>query len=219
MTSIKELPKQERPREKLVELGARALSDQELLAIILGRGTHKHDVMSLARRIIAIIDRQGVNITAADLLDVEGVGPAKATLIAAAFEFVRRRVRPEGVRIKHPTDVLPLIQHYADRKQEHFIVVSLNGAHEVMSTRVVTIGLVDQSHVHPREVFSDPIVERASAVVLAHNHPSGQLVPSPEDLDVTHRIKVAGDILGIEVLDHVLFTHKGFYCFAEHYQV
>ncbi len=219
MTSIRDLPKQERPREKLVELGARALSDQDLLAIILGRGTQKHDVMSLARRIIAIIDRQGVNITAADLLDVEGVGPAKATLIAAAFEFVRRRVRPEGVRIKHPTDVLPLIQHYADRKQEHFIVVSLNGAHEVMSTRVVTIGLVDQSHVHPREVFSDPIVERASAVVLAHNHPSGQLVPSPEDLDVTHRIKVAGDILGIEVLDHVLFTHKGFYSFAEHDQV
>lgn len=219
MTSIRELPKQERPRERLVELGSRALSDQDLLAIILGRGTQKHDVMSLARRIIAIIDRQGVNITAADLLDVEGVGPAKATLIAAAFEFVRRRVRPEGVRIKHPTDVLPLIQHYADRKQEHFIVVSLNGAHEVMSTRVVTIGLVDQSHVHPREVFSDPIVERASAVVLAHNHPSGQLVPSPEDLDVTHRIKVAGDILGIEVLDHVLFTHKGFYSFAEHDQV
>ena len=219
MTSIKDLPEQERPREKLVELGSRALSDQELLAIILGRGTHKHDVMSLSRRIIAIIDRQGVDITAADLLDVEGIGPAKATLIAAAFEFVRRRVRPEGVRIKHPTDVLPLIQHYADRKQEHFIVISLNGAHEVMSTRVVTIGLVDQSHVHPREVFSDPITERASAIVLAHNHPSGQLVPSPEDLDVTHRIKVAGDILGIEVLDHVLFTHKGFYSFAEHDQL
>lgn len=219
MTSIRDLPKQERPREKLVELGARALSDQELLAIILGRGTQKHDVMSLSRRIIAIIDIQGVDITAADLLDVEGIGPAKATLIAAAFEFVRRRVRPEGVRIKHPTDVLPLIQHYADRKQEHFIVVSLNGAHEVMSTRVVTIGLVDQSHVHPREVFSDPITERASAIVLAHNHPSGQLVPSPEDLDVTHRIKVAGDILGIEVLDHVLFTHKGFYSFAEHDQL
>ena len=219
MTSIRDLPKQERPREKLVELGSRALSDQELLAIILGRGTQRHDVMSLSRRIIAIIDIQGVDITAADLLDVEGIGPAKATLIAAASEFVRRRVRPEGVRIKHPTDVLPLIQHYADRKQEHFIVVSLNGAHEVMSTRVVTIGLVDQSHVHPREVFSDPITERASAIVLAHNHPSGQLVPSPEDLDVTHRIKVAGDILGIEVLDHVLFTHKGFYSFAEHDQL
>lgn len=219
MTSIRDLPKQERPREKLVELGSRALSDQELLAIILGRGTQKHDVMSLSRRIIAIIDRQGVDITAADLLDVDGIGLAKATLIAAAFEFVRRRVRPEGVRIKHPTDVLPLIQHYADRKQEHFIVVSLNGAHEVMTTRVVTIGLVDQSHVHPREVFSDPITERASAIVLAHNHPSGQLVPSPEDLDVTHRIKVAGDILGIEVLDHVLFTHKGFYSFAEHDQL
>ena len=216
MTSIKQLPKQERPRERLIHKGARSLSDQDLLAILLGKGTSKHDVLALSRRLVAVIDQKGVDLTAADILDIEGIGQAKACLIAAAFEFVRRRIKPEGVKVRSAADVLPLIQHYADRRQEHFLCVSLNGAHEVIQVRVVTIGLVDQSHVHPREVFADPIADRASAVVLAHNHPSGQLTPSPEDRDVTHRLKVAGDVLGIQVLDHVIFTAKGFYSLAEH---
>jgi DNA repair protein RadC len=216
MTSIKQLPKDERPRERLIANGARSLSDQELLAILLGKGTARNDVMALSKRLVAVIDRKGVDLTAADILDIEGIGPAKAALIAAAFEFVRRRIKPEGVKVRSAADILPLIQHYADRKQEHFLCVSLNGAHEVIQVRVVTIGLVDQSHVHPREVFADPIADRASAVILAHNHPSGQLTPSPEDRDVTHRLKVAGEVLGIQVLDHVIFTTKGFYSLAEH---
>ena len=216
MISIKQLPKQERPRERLIAQGARSLSDQDLLAILLGKGTARHDVLAIARRLVAVIDQKGVDLTAADILDIEGIGQAKACLIAAAFEFVRRRIKPEGVKVRSAADVLPLIQHYADRRQEHFLCVSLNGAHEVIQVRVVTIGLVDQSHVHPREVFADPLADRASAVVLAHNHPSGQLTPSPEDRDVTHRLKVAGDVLGIHVLDHVIFTAKGFYSLAEH---
>jgi len=216
MTSIKQRPKDERPRERLIANGARSLSDQELLAILLGKGTARNDVMALSKRLVAVIDRKGVDLTAADILDIEGIGPAKAALIAAAFEFVRRRIKPEGVKVRSAADILPLIQHYADRKQEHFLCVSLNGAHEVIQVRVVTIGLVDQSHVHPREVFADPIADRASAVILAHNHPSGQLTPSPEDRDVTHRLKVAGEVLGIQVLDHVIFTTKGFYSLAEH---
>jgi len=216
MISIKQLPKQERPRERLIAKGARSLSDQDLLAILLGKGTSKHNVLAIARKLVAVIDQKGVDLTAADILDIEGIGQAKACLIAAAFEFVRRRIKPEGVKVRSAADVLPLIQHYADRRQEHFLCVSLNGAHEVIQVRVVTIGLVDQSHVHPREVFADPIADRASAVILAHNHPSGQLTPSPEDRDVTHRLKVAGDVLGIQVLDHVIFTAKGFYSIAEH---
>jgi len=216
MTSIKQLPKDERPRERLIEKGARALSDRDLLAILLRTGIAKHDVTAIARQLVAVIDKKGTDLTAADLIDIEGIGPAKAALIAAAFEFVRRRIKPDGVKIRSAADVLPLIKHYADRRQEHFLCVSLNGAHEVIQARVVTIGLVDQSHVHPREVFADPIADRASAVILAHNHPSGQLTPSPEDRDVTHRLKVAGDVLGIRVLDHVIFTTKGFYSLAEH---
>lgn len=219
MTSIKQLPKEERPRERLIEKGARALSDQELLAVLLGTGTVRRDVTAIARELVAVIDKKGTELTAADMIEIEGIGPAKATLLAAAIEFVRRRIKPDGVKIRSAADVLPLIQHYADRRQEHFLCVSLNGAHEVIQARVVTIGLVDQSHVHPREVFADPIADRASAVILAHNHPSGQLTPSPEDRDVTHRLKVAGDVLGIRVLDHVIFTTKGFYSLAEHDEV
>ncbi len=216
MSSIGDIPKEQRPRERLMASGAKALSDEELLAVLLGRGTARRDVLALSRQLMTTLDQKGLDLCAEDLLGLEGIGPAKATLLAAAFEFVRRRVRPEGLRITKPCDVLPLIRHYADRRQEHFLCISLNGAHEVMNVRVVTIGLVDQSHVHAREVFADVITDRASAIILAHNHPSGQLVPSPEDRHVTSQIRLAGDLLGIRLLDHLIFTSKGFYSFAEH---
>lgn len=215
MPSIKDLPLSERPRERLLQAGAQQLSDQELLAVLLGRGTAKQDVLSLSRQLIKTIDQYGIELQASDLLCIEGIGPAKAALLAAAFEFVRRRIRPEGLKVGQPTDVLPIIQHYADRKQEHMLCISLNGAHEVLNVRVVTIGLVDQTHVHPREVFADVIAERASAVIIAHNHPSGQLEPSQDDRFVTQQIKVAGELLGIALLDHIIFTSKGHYSFAE----
>lgn len=216
MKTIKDLPVNERPREKLITGGAKNLSDQELLAVILGKGTQQYDVLSLSQRIIKTIDEKGSALVPEDMIQVAGIGTAKAALICAAFEFVRRRIKPKGLKIQHPSDVLPIIKHYADRRQEHFLCISLNGANEVMEVRVITIGLVDQSHVHPREVFSDVIVDRASAVIIAHNHPSGQLDPSREDAEVTQRIKVAGDILGIELLDHIVFTQEGYYSFAEH---
>jgi DNA repair protein RadC len=216
MKTIKEIPEHERPREKLIRRGTQTLSDQELLAIILGKGTRQHDVLWLARKVVQIIDKKGLNLTIDDLISIEGIGTAKATLITAAFEFVRRRVKPMGLKISRPSDALPLIQHYGDRAQEHFLCISLNGANEVMQVRVVTIGLVNQSHVHPREVFSDVIVERASAIIMAHNHPSGRVEPSREDTEVTQRIKVAGDLLGIELLDHIVFTQDKYYSFAEH---
>jgi DNA repair protein RadC len=99
--------------------------------------------------------------------------------------FARRRIRPEGFKISFPPDVLPLIQHYADRKQEPFICISLNGAKEVIAVRTVSVGLVDKTHIHPREVFADPITDRASAIIGAHNHPAGSLTPSKEDIAVT----------------------------------
>jgi DNA repair protein RadC len=215
MKSIKDLPKSERPREKLLEKGAQALSDNELLAVLLGKGTQRHDVLSLAKKLITIIDRKGIKLTAEDILDIDGIGTAKAALIAAAFEFVRRRIKPEGLRIKFPADVLPLIRHYGDRKQEHFICVSINGANEVMNVRVITIGLINKSHVHPREVFADVISERASAVIIAHNHPVGDLTPSKEDKEITKQIKAAGEVLGINLLDHIIFNSKGYYSFVE----
>ena len=216
MKRIKNLPKEERPRERLLEKGSRSLTDEELLAILIGKGTRGHDVLSLSKEIIKVVDKKGVTLQARDILGINGIGPAKATLIAAAFEFVRRRVKPEGLKIQSPREVLPLLQHYRDRKQEHFLTISLNGANEVMTVRVVTIGLINMSHVHPREVFADIITERASSLIVAHNHPSGSLTPSSEDIRVTRQLREAGDILGIKLLDHIIFGTRGYYSFLEH---
>lgn len=212
---MKNIPVEDRPREKLCLKGKEALSDQELLAILLGKGTKKHDVLTLANKLITVIDKKGVDVSIDDLMDFDGVGKAKATLILASFEFVRRRIKKDGITFEKPSDIVPLLRHYADRKQEHFLCVSLNGANEILNTRVVTIGLADRSHVHPREVFADVLVDRASAVILAHNHPAGSLEPSEEDITVTKRISQAGQILGISVLDHIVFNQKEYFSFVE----
>lgn len=215
MKKIKDIPKNERPREKLHQIGAKNLSDRELLAVILGKGTQKLDVLALSKKIVKIIDETGVDFDIDELKKIEGIGMAKAALLAAAFEFVRRRIKPEGLKIRYPADVLPLIQHFADRKQEHFLVISLNGANEVMNVRVITIGLVNKTQVHPREVFADVIAERASAVILAHNHPSGNLEPSDDDLKITNQLVDAGKLLGIKVLDHIIFTSRNYVSLQE----
>ncbi|MCD4755578.1 MAG: DNA repair protein RadC [Deltaproteobacteria bacterium] len=215
MRKISEIPEPDRPREKLLKKGANSLSDIELVAILLGKGTQKQDVMSVARRVLRTMDVSSKRVDLKNLQKIEGVGPAKAALLSAALEFARRRIRPEGVKISLPPDVLPLIRHYADRKQEHFICISLNGANEVINTRIVSVGLVNKTQVHPREVFADPITDRASAIIVAHNHPAGGLHPSKEDIAVTKQLKSAGGILGIRLLDHIIFNHKGYYSFLE----
>lgn len=215
MKKIKDIPRAERPREKLLKQGAPHLSDRELLAVILGKGTQKDDVLSMSQKIVKIIDEKGLSFTAGDITGINGIGTAKAASISAALEFVRRRIKPEGLKIKTPSDVLPLIHHYGDRKQEHFLCISINGANEVMNVRVVTIGLINKSQVHPREVFADVIAERASAVIVAHNHPGGELKPSQEDIQITRQLKEAAGILGLNLFDHLIFNAKGHYSFAE----
>ncbi len=215
MARITNIPKTERPRERLQAKGAQALADHELMAILLGSGTKGHDVLSVAKQVVEVVDISNGNPALEELGQVPGVGFAKATLIAAALEFSRRRIRADGVRISFPPDVLPLIRHYADRKQEHFLCVSLNGAQEVITTRVVSVGLADRAQVHPREVFADPITDRASAVIVAHNHPSGSLGASKEDMKITKQLKAAGEMLGIRLLDHIIFSQKGYYSFLE----
>jgi DNA repair protein RadC len=109
-----------------------------------------------------------------------------------------------------------LIRHYADRKQEHVLVTSINGANEVIATRVITVGTVNHSIVHAREVFAEPITDRAAMIILAHNHPSGSVRPSKSDVKVTRRIADAGDLLNIPLIDHIIFSHGDYYSFAEH---
>ena len=213
--TIHDIPEADRPREKLLRKGAKALSDQELLAVLLGKGTTKIDVMTLARNVTTVADKRGLGLTVEDLVSLEGMGTIKAMLLVAAIEFARRRIKPEGAKIVTPADLLPHVRHYADRKQEHFLCASINGANEILNIRVVSVGLIDRSPVHPREVFADALSDRASAVIVAHNHPSGGLEPSQSDIDITAQLKAAGTIVGIDLLDHIIFNRTGYFSFLE----
>ena len=151
--NIKELPPNERPRERLESLGALSLSDIELITIMIGSGTQKNPAMKVAYAILKILDTQPVEnqLKVKDLVDIEGLGIAKATLICASLELGRRRLPSRRKQINFPGDVFPLIQHIGSRLQEHFLCIALNGAHEVMSITTVTIGLVNHTLVHPRD--------------------------------------------------------------------
>jgi DNA repair protein RadC len=206
----------ERPREKLLARGAQTLSDQELLAVLIGSGTQDYPVQRIAESVLAVFDSRNGTMPPESLISLPGMGAAKAALVLAALEFCKRRLCAERRKIVLPKDILPLVSHYADRKQEHFICVSLTGGHEVIASRVVSVGLVNKALVHPREVFADPISDRAAAVMLAHNHPSGNIAPSSEDRTVTDKLKKAAVTLGIKLLDHVIFGRSEYYSFSEH---
>lgn len=206
---------QDLPRERLVNKGVNTLSDSDLLAILLGSGTKGLNVTQVAKKVLAVFDKKGSDLNFADLTDIYGIGLAKATLVLAALEFCRRRIRPKGQKISSAKDLYPLLLHLADRKQEHFICISLNGANEVIEKRIITVGLLNVCQVHPREVFSDAIVDRAASIVVAHNHPSGNLAPSDADIHLTKRLKEAAKIIGIQLLDHIIFSENSFLSFQE----
>ncbi|MBW1730134.1 MAG: DNA repair protein RadC [Deltaproteobacteria bacterium] len=215
MKHIKDIPDFDRPREKLAARGPEALSDTELLAILLGSGVKGKDVFQVAHAILRKLDRDREKVNVETLVSIEGVGLAKACQIVASFEFARRRLLRRSVVIQKAQDVLPLVSYIANKKQEYFLCISLNGANEVIGNRVVTVGLLNTNQVHPREVFADAISDRAASIILVHNHPSGVLKPSPDDLATTRQLVDAGRILGIPVLDHIIVTRKGYLSFKE----
>jgi len=208
-------PSLERPRERLLAFGPQSLSDQDLLAVLLNVGIKGKSVTALAAELADTLDSRSGTPDIRDLQRLSGLGGAKACAIAAMIEYGRRRWGPCGTRVRTPADAYPLIRHYADRRQERFICVSLNGAHETLAVRIVTVGLVNKTVVHPREVFADPLVDRACSVIVAHNHPSGKLEPSCEDEEITYRLKSTGQLLGIELIDHLIFSDSGYFSFLQ----
>ena len=215
MKNIKDLPAHNRPREKLKERGASALTDEELVAAILGRGVEGQSLVTISKSVAKLIRKHRKDLSVEHLTALRGMGLAKAAQILSAFELARRHLIKDTVKITGAQDVMPLLADIADKKQEHFVCISLNGAHEVIKKRIVTIGLVDRSQVHPREVYADVISDRAAAVIFAHNHPSGDLKPSNSDLKIHEQLTEAGKILGIRILDHLIVTLKGYYSFQE----
>ncbi|GHT80231.1 DNA repair protein RadC [Spirochaetia bacterium] len=215
VANFRTIPVEQRPRERLLKRGPEVLSDQELLAILLNTGIQGKNVSALAAELRDYLDREKAIPPVRELIRLTGLGESKASAIVAMLEFGRRKWGTPGARIKHPEDIYSIVRHYADRRQERFISISLSGAHEVMAVRIVTIGLVNRTIVHPREVFADPISDRASGIIVAHNHPSGKVEPSGEDDEITFRLKAAAEVLGIHFMDHVIFSQDAFFSYRQ----
>ncbi|MCH3918599.1 MAG: DNA repair protein RadC [Spirochaetia bacterium] len=212
---IHELPQELRPRERLENIGAENLSDEELLAILISSGNKSQSVTKISQEVVKLLDQEPLPSMAA-LMQIKGLGTAKACIIAAALELGRRKTpREQKTVIQEAADVFNVIRHYASRSQEQFIVIGLNGAHEVLEIIVAAVGTVNECQVHPRDVFAPILEKRGVALILAHNHPSGNLLPSIPDRQLTERMIKCGRLLGIKVLDHLVFSTESYYSFAE----
>ena len=209
--TIHDLPVSERPRERLSKYGVDKLSAQEILAVLLGRGISGESVTVTSQRLLSRFGNlKGIaNATLEELSDIKGIGPAKASQIKAAFELAKRlEDPPESDKksvVKTPEDVENLVRtKLKGKKKEYFLVLSLDTRGKLIKTSEVSVGSLDSSIVHPREVFKEALTASAASVIFVHNHPSGDPEPSEDDIKLTKRLTNAGDILGIDVLDHVI---------------
>ena len=202
----------ELPREKLYKKGASALSDIELLQAVIGSGGRDNDFKQIAKNLNTAISKFGAeNLTFEDVKSVKGIGNAKAAVIFAALEFWRRKYTKQAAPlIDSPEKAAEQLQHIKNKKQEHFVLLTLDGARRLIMNRIVTIGTLMSSLVHPREVFSFAIEDRAASIIIAHNHPSGALDISEQDKEVTKRIRLAGELLGIRLDDHIIVAGDEF---------
>ena len=215
MKSITQLENIDKPREKLIKKGANALKDYELLAILLGSGVQGKDVIKLSQEIIKLFEDDFENLNLEKLLSIHGLGLAKASQILSSIELSRRYLIKQNKKITSAKDVYEELKEYHNKKQEYFLALYLDGANHLIQTKIITIGILNQSLVHPREVFSYAIEKRCASKIVAHNHPSGILEASNEDINVTKRLKESGKILGIELLDHLIITNDGFVSLKE----
>lgn len=198
-----------RPREKLARSTIEQLSDLELWMLILGRGSKNRKLEPLAQSVMDLLDRSR-SPTLQDLTSLNGIHTIRAGMIQATLELGRRRYARNGHPITGPEEAFQILRSLGDRKQEHFLCLSLNGAGDLIQLHTITIGLVNRTLIHPREVFAPAMEDRAASILVAHNHPSGNLEPSQEDRDITRRLQEAGDLLGIPVLDHIVFHSRDF---------
>ncbi|QTM99959.1 DNA repair protein RadC [Sediminibacillus dalangtanensis] len=219
--TLKHVPKQDRPRERLIEKGPATLSNQDLLAILLGTGTKDESVTTLSQRVF--MHFEGLHLlkdaTIEELTAIRGIGTAKGVLILAAIEFGKRlyRFRPEErYVIRSPEDGADYImEEMRNLNQEHFVCLFLNTKNQILHRQTIFIGSLNASIVHPREVFREAVKRSAASIICAHNHPSGDPSPSQEDIHVTKRLSECGKMIGIELLDHLVIGDRKFVSLKE----
>ncbi len=220
---ITDWPLEERPRERLMREGAENISSAELMAILLGHGTRKYNAVELAKKLLRKFGSLDALSDASleELMSVEGIGPAKAVTLLAAFQLYRNMQKDKAEReiksFQNPDEVakiyIPLLGHL---QQETFYVILLDTALKKIRDYEITQGLLDASLVHPREVFKPAIRYSARGLILLHNHPSGQLQPSAQDIKITEQLVKSGKILDIPIFDHLIITENGFFSFKDH---
>ena len=215
MKTIKELHKDDKPREKLVKKGVQALKNDELLSVLIGSGIKGKDVRKLSREIVALLDDSFADLSLEKLLNIHGLGLAKASQIIASLELAKRYTSQSNRKITSAQDVYEELKAFSTKQQEYFLVITLDGASHIINTRTVFIGTLNQSLVHPREVFADAIADRAAGIIIAHNHPSGTLSASRADIGITQRLEEVAKLVGIELLDHVILAKDGYYSFSD----
>ncbi|MBM2820565.1 MAG: repair protein RadC [Candidatus Berkelbacteria bacterium] len=225
--TICDLPKTERPRERLIKLGSEALSAQELLALIIARGVSGKSVMNIAQELLSKYGNiKGVSeATIEQLCQIKGIGEAKATQIKACFEIARRIENQEIEQSKlkkftlsSPKDIVKLAKPILkDKKKEYFLVFPLDSRNQIMKEEIISIGTLNANLVHPREVFKQTIANNAVSMVIVHNHPSGDINPSDEDIEITKQLIDAGNILGIQIVDHVILNNNHHFSFKDNH--
>jgi len=214
---IKDLPKVDRPREKLEKYGPERLSDSELLAILLGTGVKGVNVVELSNKILKKFSGNGLSKASfKDLKNTFGLGSAKACEIAACFELGRRLLQnKQSSLLLSPKDVWDELKDIRDNKKEHFVIFFLDSRNQEIKREIISVGSLNANLVHPREVFEPAVKNLAAQIIIAHNHPSGDLEPSEEDLAITKKLTESGKILGIEILDHIIVSKVNYFSFKE----
>jgi DNA repair protein RadC len=204
---IKDKSNADRPREKLKTKGAEALSDLELLQALIGSGNSQTDVVAIARRLYKVIKGSVADLDYEALVRISGLGPAKISEILAALELGKRfYATKDRPIIDSPEKAAEQLADIRDKQREYFVCLTLDGANRLVGRHTISIGTLTSSLVHPREVFAPAIADRAASVVVAHNHPSGSLESSPADAKVTERLRSAGELLGVSLVDHIIVT-------------
>lgn len=199
--------KLDRPREKLVRLGVEGLTDVELAMAVVGSGNAIADVIKIGRGLVKELCEKEGRVKYRDLAKIQGLGQARICQILASFELMRRFFGTEReVIVDSSKKIVELLTDIRDKKQEYFIALTLDGANRLIKKRVITIGTLTASLVHPREIFAPAVEDRAASIAVAHNHPSGNVEASSADIAITERLKGVGDLLGITLLDHIIVT-------------
>ncbi|MCE9585266.1 DNA repair protein RadC [Candidatus Nomurabacteria bacterium] len=213
---MKDLEKVDLPREKLAKYGSEKLKDYELLALLLGSGIKGLNVLELSKKILLTIKKIGIKkITLQDLLKIKGLGKAKASQVFSVLELGKRLNNENKQAVLSARDVWNFCSDIRIMQREHFVAFYLDTQNCLIERQTISIGTLNSSLVHPREVFEPALSFHAASVIVAHNHPSGELEPSPEDKEVTKRLVEAGKIIGIDIIDHVILSKKGYLSFQQ----